>query len=374
MPFTAACPFCPTKLLNVPETALGASVRCPQCGNYFTAVPPEQPPAARASPRRRGAPVATPTPLPPTTPAKPDAASDYLRSPVKRPLPAPAADVPIPSPPDARVTLCCFLACALAGAALLQPLLEGVRAVTIALAVLGLAGVVICLLANFENPKPGNGIWLALGFLLNGTVLGVALLAPSLLNSSWEPGRPVDRSDPNWQMLVAWEQPQQVLRLTADGWADARTEAIRQDDLLVRVVSLKVGVAPGQEKSSAPGKNLLVHLQLVNLGHEKRIELEGFSSDKHRPGLSGEDGQSCSFLEQRTGRFADGAIVFETDARLGPMQVAPRARSDVLLIFAAPPGQRGPWRLELPALAWGRQGVCRIRIAEPFEYAPPRRS
>jgi predicted Zn finger-like uncharacterized protein len=36
--FLAHCPFCPTRI-RVPEKALGASIRCPQCNSYFTAVP-----------------------------------------------------------------------------------------------------------------------------------------------------------------------------------------------------------------------------------------------------------------------------------------------------------------------------------------------
>jgi serine/threonine protein kinase len=38
--FIAQCPFCPSRI-RVTQRSKGASVLCPQCGSYFTAVPPE---------------------------------------------------------------------------------------------------------------------------------------------------------------------------------------------------------------------------------------------------------------------------------------------------------------------------------------------
>src|SRR5262249_16992271 len=38
--FLARCGYCPNKV-RLPERAVGASVLCPKCGNYFTAVPEE---------------------------------------------------------------------------------------------------------------------------------------------------------------------------------------------------------------------------------------------------------------------------------------------------------------------------------------------
>src|SRR5262245_43502406 len=40
MPFLATCPFCPAKM-QLSRKKLGASVQCEQCGNHFTAVPPD---------------------------------------------------------------------------------------------------------------------------------------------------------------------------------------------------------------------------------------------------------------------------------------------------------------------------------------------
>src|SRR5215471_18477725 len=70
MPFLAACSFCPNKL-KVPDQAVGACLRCPKCGNYFTVAPaeaaepvanPRRPLIAPAAPERPAAPVETPPP------------------------------------------------------------------------------------------------------------------------------------------------------------------------------------------------------------------------------------------------------------------------------------------------------------------------
>src|SRR5262245_32544948 len=41
MPFHTVCPFCPTKF-KFPDKSLGASIRCPKCGNNFTAAPQDE--------------------------------------------------------------------------------------------------------------------------------------------------------------------------------------------------------------------------------------------------------------------------------------------------------------------------------------------
>lgn len=39
--FLSRCPYCPTRV-RLPRKALGVSIRCPQCANFFTAVPEEE--------------------------------------------------------------------------------------------------------------------------------------------------------------------------------------------------------------------------------------------------------------------------------------------------------------------------------------------
>src|SRR5687767_2763615 len=50
MPFLAACPFC-RRRIQAPDTALGQSVACKKCHNYFTLAPADDMPPAEASPR-----------------------------------------------------------------------------------------------------------------------------------------------------------------------------------------------------------------------------------------------------------------------------------------------------------------------------------
>jgi hypothetical protein len=100
MPFVAACPFCPGQF-TVPEKALSASVRCPQCGNYFTALPQgpsaQPPPHRKPTPRaRKSRPAASPGPatLSPLTPLPPG-----RRLPAAGPA-APLLLPPCPAPPS----------------------------------------------------------------------------------------------------------------------------------------------------------------------------------------------------------------------------------------------------------------------------------
>ena len=63
----------------------------------------------------------------------------------------------------------------------------------------------------------------------------VALAAPSWLNNRWG-GSTVSLGDPDLQVIVPRDIPlSKGRRPTADDWADAENEAIRQDDVFIRI-------------------------------------------------------------------------------------------------------------------------------------------
>jgi hypothetical protein len=270
---------------------------------------------------------------------------------------------------SARVNPWGLAACILGGAALLQASVGEMRLLSITLAACGLAVVIFGALATLDGLRSRDRLWLGLGFTLNGILLVLALFAPSVLNAYWGTDAPLARTDTSRQVLVAWDQPQQVLRLTAES-ADARTEALRQYDVLIRLASVKLGPPPEGPQSAATARSLRVHLQILNLGRDTRLGFAGFGNGPYRPVLTGVGGQTYPVVAQRRGQFAKGEVVFETSSRPGMLYVLPKERADVLLVFTAPLAPREALRLELPAAAWGRQGTCCLRIPELFDSAP----
>ena len=72
-------------------------------------------------------------------------------------------------------------------------------------------------------------------------------------------------------------------------------------------------------------------------------------------------------VEQRLRKTMPG-LVFEPAAP-EPMGIAGMSRMDMLLVFQAPPPASGPWKLELPASTWDRNGACRLLVPRPFPSA-----
>lgn len=256
----------------------------------------------------------------------------------------------------------------LAALALLLASIIGLRSLTILLAALGLVVVLVGIPLSWPRRQTRDRVWLTLGGSVSGAVLGVALFASGLLNPFWAIDFPVPRNqDPNRMVVV----PRDVLQdpgkpYTAGDWVDAETEAIRQYDMIVRVDSVKTGPLPDKEDRFY----LQIHLRLANSGHTENIPIECFGVDKHPPALHDDSGRLYPFLDQRPRRLAAGVIVFEPPSQEVATLLPPRYL-DYLLVFELPSSGFEALKLELPASAWGRQGVCRFRIAKPFEATLP---
>jgi hypothetical protein len=349
MPFIAKCPYCPTKI-KLPDHALGASISCPRCHNHFTAVPPEE-----------AAPAAEP---------KIGLARAISGSSVSTSEAAPVQSAPSPEAPARAFAINPWglAGFSLAAAALLLVSLGHWRFLAIVLAIVGVLAVVLGVVANLDQrPSARRGLWLGLGGAVSGIALVLVMFFPQLLNAYWGIDFGVPQANPNQQVLVP-RHPGKEEKPLADGeWADAVAEAVRQDDVLVRLESVQSAEEVG---AKPPKKNLLVHLQLVHLGHERKIKFAGFSSDGSQPVLTDASGDSYSFREERLRKPAKGAAVFEAGYRPKTLYLLPTGHLDVLLMFEAPLSFEALY-LEVPASAWGRSGTCRFRIARFFATRPP---
>jgi hypothetical protein len=393
MPFLGACPFCPTKM-KLPDHALGASIRCPKCGNYFTAVPQDDIPAAK-KPGHRGAPVGTraastrsvPDEAPPPETDQPavsnatEAPADDVNETPSTPAPeagapdrgegeprhSPLATVPPPGYPSPKpvpdwVNVWGLAGVLLTGVGLSFAALGLPRFLTILLAGLGLAVSALGFLAT-EKRKPKDNLWLFPSGILGLIALALALFWPHVLNRWWTMRRPPPAADMSTQLLVSRDNQVVGGPASPSHWADARKTAIRQGDVHIRLEEVKIAPAPvaGEIKDPAVLTSLLITVRISNAGHLRRVDFEGFA--KNPPVLRDDQGK---VLAQR---------------RFGPelKAVGPLARAFVpptrfvkdLLIFESPKNEPAYLDLELPAAAWHGQGTCKFRIDRSWFTASP---
>jgi len=253
--------------------------------------------------------------------------------------------------------------------ALLQAQLLGLRLLTLGLAVLGLVLVGLGVQATQEDRETKDRVWFYLAGAMNGVILVLALFLPGVLNTWWGLDTPVPRANLNAQVLVPRDLPlDNGTPLAATEAAEAATEGIRQEDVFVCVESVKVGPLPGTKTPSY----LLVHLRLATC-RAGTFRVEGFDQGERRPVLTDESGTSYPFQEQRRRREAQGAPVFEVLSGPLPLEVKAGRYLGLLLVFTAPPSGFGPLNLELPAAVWGRKGICKFHISQPFVAPDPKK-
>jgi hypothetical protein len=251
----------------------------------------------------------------------------------------------------------------LASISLLQSSVVGIRSLT---AILSFSGLVVAYLgfrSTGNERRPADWIWLSAGGILNFTVTILTLFAPGYLNDWWALDREVTVDDPHERVAVPRDNSKDAGRLLKqDEWADAATEAVRQDQIFIRIESAKIGPVAGK----GTGSNLLIHLRLVNMGQGDAISFEGFTGDQHTPVLKDDSGQSYLLQEHRVRKQARGAPVFETFIG-GQMDLPMGYPLDHLLVFTFPSTKFEGLNLEIPSSAWGMKGMCKFRIAESFE-------
>jgi len=242
--------------------------------------------------------------------------------------------------------------------------------ITIGLLAVGMMLTVLGVRATRENRTTSDIAWLVTGGGLCGLGLLLTLVAPALLNPFWAIDLSIPKADPDSQVRVPRGDPRgQGRPVSTHDWTDVTTEVIRQNDVVVRVESVKAGPLPGKGDRSY----VKIHLRLANVGYERYIPFDGFAREKHAPVLTDDSGRTYAFREQRwrnhapgpKGRAAAEPVFEAAPERL--VYVTPNRNVDRLLVFEGSPGKA--LKLELPAAAWGRRGTFKFRIPGLFPTA-----
>ncbi len=249
----------------------------------------------------------------------------------------------------------------LASASLLQSSLLGFRSLTVIIGFIGLAVVYLGMRATKDFRPTKDVIWLSLGGVSNMAIVAVALLTPGVLNEWW--ALDAATSLPREQrsgVAVPRDAVMDTGRPVAEeDWVDAATEAIRKEYLAVRVESVKVATPKG-----SGGAQVLVHLRLMNAGSGEPISVQGFNAAP--PTLKAESGSDCPFVEFKVRKQARGAPAFEP-ASGQPLELSLERPQDFLLVFTSGSPSASSYLLEIPASAWGRKGICKLRIPASFD-------
>lgn len=246
----------------------------------------------------------------------------------------------------------CCVALALAQASLI-----GLRWLTIALSVVGVLIAGSGAWSRRAHWHSRDRVWLAVSGTLCGLIIFLICFAPGVLNSRWAIDRTVPQTDPNELTVVPRDKAMQRGRLLSkDETVDAATEALRQDDVVVRIESAKIGPVSGRGDKLY----LLVQFRVVNSGQGQSISLEGFNESP--PTLSDSAGRTLAFIEPRLKQIRNRSVIFAEWSGRQSVEIPPRGSQDVMLIFESPLVGNS-LQLEVGSAAWGRKGVCRFRIA-----------
>jgi hypothetical protein len=201
---------------------------------------------------------------------------------------------------------------------------------------------------------------------VNFLAICLILFAGGLLNKVWTMDAPVPKSDPHLMVALPINQePREGRPLAPEDRIDAASEAIQQNDVFFRIMAVRI---PDADEGYPP--SLLIQFRIAGRSNAEPVRFQGFGRDKHKPKLSDDMGRSYALLEQRKRKLPAGGIVFlpaapETD------EILSKKFLDYQMVFELPPGDFAPLQLDLPASAWGRNGVCKFRIAGLFDPIVP---
>lgn len=356
MPFLASCPFCPAKL-KLSRKKVGASVQCEQCGNHFTAVPPDEfatgPSAYRQLSASSPAPVLAPAPLPSHTEAttEPSLDADSVNH--------AAMHTPVPeSPPAAAIpdwiNLWGFAGFFLTSMALFFATSGLLRSLSIPLAI---AGLVICLAGVPFTPrkKARDFAWFGLTSVLNLAFLLVAFVWPHHLNRFWGMDQSVKSVDPAMQFLASRNnQVQRGRDLDGQAWVEADKHAVRQGDIHVRVEDVKIEL--DQSKEMPTPKHTSITVRVSNMGQLHRFTYRS-------PVLAGQP----PILRDNRGK---AYMLRSAGANQSVRTLKPLAH--VLDQWNCEPVDVHVEHLDLevPASAWASKGSCKFRIPRSMIVFP----
>jgi hypothetical protein len=395
MPFTAGCSFCPYTL-TVPDRAMGACVRCPKCGNYFTVAPTHSTPAAKtnhgtAQPNHLPAPAPVPTPPAPKTPApaaptlpaegdvpwwitsppqpvaaapptqpEPEAEPEiYSPQPLDpKPVllpPAPLLTIPEPPPPPEPSSLPPWinvwgvLAFTLAAAAMLFAAFSLPRYLALSLAGLGVLLGLVGAVVPRDEWKLKDAVWLALGGGFCASLLLLGFTHPEWFNNRWGRDFEVQGPDENAKYEVSLDNETEIKELKGNEPVDASKHAIRQGVLLIRLEKAEV------KRIGKSGTTvLLVTLHLENVGQRYIVDYRGQGGGELE--IIARDSLGKTLQRRELGSEAEklgqirGAVILPT-----------HSVKDRIAVEAPWPGTAHV-EIDIPSSAWGREGVCQFTI------------
>lgn len=369
MPFVTACSFC-SQSLKVPDQALGASLRCPKCGDYFTVARSETPLPTRKPPRPHPPPKAAPAPVQPASSAD---QPWWVASPPQPPAPPPVPETPpapasmlVPSPPlgvhafpppppmpvasslPPWINAWGVFAFTLAALALVFAAFGLPRFLTIILTALGLLLGLVGFFMTEQDWRLKDGIWLGVGGGGNALLLLAALFWPGWLNERWGRDFVVPEPEQNQLLLVSRDNNNEVKELSESERVDAQTHALRLGGCFVRIDRAELTRA--REKQPV----LVLHLHLENISPIHEISYHGQASPEHRASARDSRGHPLKplDLDSKDKRARPVATV-----SLLPMHEV----EDVLAVEAPWPGTANV-EVDLPAAAWGKEGVARFTV------------
>jgi hypothetical protein len=349
---------------------MGACLCCPKCGSSFTVVPAspaptEPPPAVKPSPAPPppppaaeqpwwvvAAPAAAVAPAPPPPPVEKQPPAATVRPPAPQlvlPQLPPPSSSSVPEWINAWGALVFFFAAvALVLATLSLPRSLSGTCAGVGL-LLGLAGVA----ARREERKVRDLVWLVLGGGGCGVLLLVVLLRPGWLNDLWVMDFEVPEPDRNKQILVSRNNDAEIKELHDGERADAAAQAIRHGDVLVRIESATV-----ERLAEADRPVLLVKLHVGNVG---QLHLRTY-----RGQAGGEQPATArDSLGQELPRRELGAQAARL-GQAGTVSLLPEHDVEDLVAVEAPWPGTAHVELDVPAAAWGGEGVCKFTIPNAF--------
>ncbi len=382
MPFVAGCSFCPYTL-TVPDRAMGACVRCPKCGNYFTVAPSDTKPAAKpfrapAQPSRAHIPAAAPTATAPPKPKPPDPDQPWWVTTTPQPVaepepepriytpepldpkpaelpPAPILTFPEPPPPPEPsslppwINLWGVLAFTLAAVAMLLAALSLPRYLSLSLFGLGFLLGLVGVLAPRDEWKIKDAVWLAFGGGICLLLLFLGFTRPDWFNNRWGRDFEVPEPDGNIMMEVSRNNETEIKELSGNDRVDASKHAIRQGGLLIRVESAEI-----KRPTKKVSPILFVKLNLENVGQLHTIVYRGQAGNEVETVARDSLGKVLPRRDLGGEAKKLGQLKKKT---LLPMQTA----SDLIAVEAPWPGTAHA-EIDIPSSNWGREGVCRFTI------------
>ncbi len=360
MSFVAKCPFCPgTQRLK--DSALAASVLCPSCKSYYTAVPhhsrgPAKTTISRAEQFSRIHPQQVVAKSPPAAEmstvaqvaASESSAPEEIDSPETR-------SETIPLLPSASL-LC-------GSTALVSASLSGLQFATLPLAITGLvlAGIGSCC---ERRGKALVRLAPAFGGALSLSVLVVALFWPGILGVTFAHWREQASVLDNRLKFI----PAQGTAANAVGASseeegvDVSLGAARKGDVQIGVNSSGTGLykfRSSKGKRESQEHYLQITIRISNVGGTRALHFAGCGQvsspdESTLPQLRDHLGRTCPFLNSRRKE--------ELPRQLERAVIVPGKFVELPLFFEQPRGKIEYLRLDIPAEAWGDHGKIHLRI------------